>query len=163
MDQPGTIDEPQVGRPSAADVYADRFAPLVQLAYLLTLDGDEARDIVQECFAAAIGRWDAIEDHPAYLRRAVTNRSYNATRDRRRRADKADRHGRALAAAPAEPVEYLADAIAALPERERAIVVLRYYLDLQNAEVAAWLDIPVGSVGPTLGRALRRLGEDVDR
>lgn len=161
--QPRTMDAAPSVPPSAEAVYAEQFGPLVQLAYLLTFDGHEARDIVQECFAAAIPRWLEIDEHRAYLRRAVTNRSFNTNRDRSRRADKAARHHRESESAPVGSVEYLADAIAALPRKERSIVVLRYYLDLSSAEIAEWLAIPVGSVGPTQARALRRMEKDMEQ
>jgi RNA polymerase sigma factor (sigma-70 family) len=57
--------------------------------------------------------------------------------------------------------EYLADAIAALPPKQRAVIVLRFYLDLTTAEIAQTLEIRPGSVGPTLTRALRSLQEAI--
>ena len=105
-------------------------------------------------------RWDVIDDHEAYLRRAVTNRAYNATRNRGRRAEKARRVGLERTGDVPEP-EYLGDLIAALPARQRAVVVLRFHLDLSYDEIAASLGIRSGSVGPTLQRALRALDQEL--
>jgi RNA polymerase sigma factor (sigma-70 family) len=153
--------EPPVPRGHDARVAAayERLRPgLTRVAYLLTFDAHEAHDVVQECFLAALPRWDSIDDHDAYLRRAVTNRAYTATRDRGRRQAK-DRRHQAEWRGDVGEAEYLADAIAALPAKERAVVVLRYHLDCSTAEIADALDMRPGSVGPTLTRALRRLEE----
>lgn len=142
----------------------DRLRPtLVRVAYLLTSDVQEASDLVQDAFEAALPRWDRIDDHAAYLRRAVTNRAYNATRDRTRRADKAHRAGQDAARAGAPEHEYLGDLIAALPPPQRAVVVLRFHLDLPYDEIARCLGIRPGSVGPTLQRALRALDQELAR
>ncbi len=149
--------------PDSEDVAAayKRLRPsLTRVAYLLTFDGHEAHDVVQECFLAALPRWDAMDDPDVYLRRAVTNRAYKATRDRGRRPAKDRRHQAERRADVAE-AEYLADAIAALPPKERAVVVLRYHLDMSTVEVAEVLGMRPGSVGPTLTRALRRLEEAI--
>ena len=149
--------------PDDDDVAAtyERLRPgLTRVAYLLTFDAHDAHDVVQECFLAALPRWNAIDDHDAYLRRAVTNRAYTAIRDRSRRQEK-DRRHHAERRSGAGEAEYLADAIAALPPKERAVVVLRYHLDCSTAEIAAALEMRPGSVGPTLTRALRRLEEAI--
>lgn len=149
--------------PDREDVTAayKRLRPsLTQVAYLLTFDAHEAHDVVQDCFLSAMQSWDAIDNPDAYLRRSVANRAYKSTRDRSRRRAKDQRHQAEHLADVAE-AEYLADAIAALPPKERAVVVLRYHLDLSTAEVAEALGIRQGSVGPTLTRALRRLEEAI--
>lgn len=149
-----TTDPPTVDDLGSA--YARLRPGLVRLAYLLTFDAQEAHDVVQECFVAALARWEQIENPDGYLRRAVTNRAFKVTRDRGRRLDKDRRHAAQRRGEQGE-VEYLADVIAALPEKERAAVVLRYYADLPTREIAEAMGISPGSVGPTLTRALRRL------
>lgn len=143
--------------------YEEQFAGLVRLAYLVTLDEQEARDVVQECFIGAMARWAQIDQPLAYLRRSVANRSYRSTRDARRRRDKVERHAVLAAADARDEVDELADVIAGLPPRQRAMIVLRYHLDLTTDEIAEALDVPRGSVGPTLGRALQRLRLEVPR
>lgn len=135
---------------------------LVRVAYLLTSDVQEASDLVQDAFEAVLPRWDAIDDHAAYLRRAVTNRAYNATRNRSRRTDKAQRAAHQQRG-DAPDHEYLGDLIAALPPRQRAVVVLRFHLDLSYDEIAEHLGLRPGSVGPTLRRALDALDQELNR
>lgn len=143
--------------------YLEHFAGLVRLAYLVTLEEQEARDVVQECFIGAARRWDDIDEPLAYLRRSVANRSYRSIRDARRRRDKTERHAALAAVEVRDDVDELTDVIAGLPARQRAVVVLRFYLELSTDEIAAALDMPRGSVGPTLGRALQRLRVVVPR
>lgn len=151
---------PSTDRPTFDQAYEELSPRLVRVAYLLTSDVQEATDLVQDAFEAALPRWDAIDDHPAYLRRAVTNRAYNATRNRSRRTDKANRAA-AERRADVPDHEYLGDLIAALPPRQRAVVVLRFHLDLSYDEIAASLGLRPGSVGPTLQRALRALDQEL--
>lgn len=159
-------DPPTVAAPAAdldqevAATYERLRPSLTRVAYLLTFDAQDAHDVVQECFLAVLPRWSAIEGHEAYLRRAVTNRAYKTTRDRGRRQAKDRRHQAERRADVAE-AEYLADAIADLPPKQRAVVVLRFYLDLSTAEIAETLEMRSGSVGPTLTRALHRLQEAI--
>lgn len=145
------------------EAYAELFGPLVGLAHLIVLDGQEARDVVQDCFAGALARWDDLGEPAAYLRRSVANRSYRAVRDRRRRREKAERWAAGASEEGGSEPDVLVDAIVALPPKQRAVIVLRYYADLSTDDIADALDMPRGSVGPTLGRALARLQEEVER
>ncbi|HEX7133883.1 MAG TPA: sigma-70 family RNA polymerase sigma factor, partial [Iamia sp.] len=97
----------------------------------------------------------------AYLRRAVVNGA--AQHHRRRHRDQAvmQRHGPDDTTAAPED-EYLADAIAALPFRQQAVVVLRFWGGLSEREIAAAVGCRPGTVGPTLTRALRRLRAALD-
>lgn len=151
---------PSPARPSPAETpeaaYTRLRERLVEIAYLLTFDRAGAQDLVQDAFAAALPRWSSIDDPAAYLRRSVTHGAYRAARDGRRRADK---HRRAAAEQGdhADRIDLILDQIRDLPAKERAVVVLRFYLDLPISEIADQLDMRQGSVGPTLTRALRRL------
>lgn len=141
---------------SPDEAYARLRPRLTEVAYLLTFDRASAQDVVQDAFAAALPRWASIDDPAAYLRRSVTNGAYKVSRDRRRRIDK---HQRAAAgdSVHVDRIDLIIDQIQALPAKERAVVVLRFYLDLPIAEIADQLHMRQGSVGPTLTRALRRL------
>lgn len=138
------------------DAYGRLGPRLVETAYLLTFDRATAQDVVHDVFAAVLPRWSTIEDPDRYLRRAVTLGAYKASRDRRRRTEKHERAGIA-AGAHVDRIDLLADQVGRLPAKERAVVVLRFYLDLPIAEIAETLSMRPGSVGPTLTRALRRL------
>lgn len=139
-----------------SEAYYQLYSELVRVAYLLTSDTDDARDIVQDSFLAAHQTWATISNPAAYLRRSVSNRASNLRRDRTRRSANLLRYGRDAQREVAD-TEYLADLITKLPYRERGVVVLRFYLGLSTVEIAGALEMKPGSVGPTLTRALRRL------
>jgi len=139
--------------------FAERFAPLARLAYLLTGSSTAADELAQDACEQVFRRWTQI-DHPrAYARIAVINgaRSWGRRRTVRR-------------AAPVEPerhVELDADAIAVrdvlerLPERQREVLVLRYYADLKIDDIAAALGCRPGTVKSLIHRGLARLQEEL--
>lgn len=145
---------------------AARSAGLLRTAYFLT-GGDvhEAQDLLQTALIATARHWSRIvkRDQPdAYVRRALTRHQINRWRARARRPE-------TLVSAPPEHpsghdeqarVELrqgLLAALRALPPRQRAVVVLRYYEDRSEAEVAALLHISVGTVRSQGARALAKL------
>ena len=129
---------------------------LVRLSVLLVRDQATAEEVVQDAFVAMHGRWRWLRDHDkalAYLRQAVVNRSRSALRHRgvvARHA--AARVGRRRARAPTTPRwsrdrrGAVLDAMRALPDRQREVLALRYYLDLSEAEIADALGISRGAV-----------------
>lgn len=131
------------------------------LARLLTTR-DEAPDIVQESFIGLYKVWDRTDNPAGYLRRSIVNGAKNSYRER---ASHSSRSSALLAqlSSAAEPAEYLDDLIASLNPKQKAVVVLRFYLQLQDAEIADALNIRRGSVGPTLTRALRHLRKELPR
>lgn len=165
-----------VDRPSAADLalselYAAHARGLVRLAWLLLHDEQDAEEVVQDAFVAVHRRWGRLRDEgaaAAYLRRCVVNGARSALRRRGVR----ERYAASLAAAeraqqavrtPDDAViqretgdEVLA-ALVALPARQREVLVLRYYLDLDVAETAAALGISAGSVKTHAHRGLATL------
>ena len=129
---------------------------LARLCWLLTLDITDADDAVQETF----GRWwrdrHRLESHPnqrAWLRRVAVN----ICRDRARRRTTRDRHAHLLnppsevAEAPLEAD--LHRAIAALPLRQRQVIVLRYWSDLDLRSCADAMNVSLGSAKKHLARA----------
>jgi RNA polymerase sigma-70 factor (ECF subfamily) len=134
------------------ELYRRRHAHFVRVARAITLDPERAREAVQDGFADAIrGRRTFRGDAPleAWVWRAVVNAARKATR-------------RPLVerTAWAEPVAEttiaeLAPTIAALPERQRLVVFLRYYADLDYRSIAEILGVEVGTVGATLTAAHR--------
>ncbi|MCB9382272.1 MAG: SigE family RNA polymerase sigma factor [Acidimicrobiaceae bacterium] len=142
----------------------DRLPALQRVARLLVGGGDVADDLVAEAIARTLPRWRAgtVADPVAYLRRVVVNL---ARRRWRRRRLGIDRDRAALDWLPAGgdaeagviERERVLRALAALPARRRAVVVLRFYEDLGEAEIAAALGVSVGTVKSTLARALGQL------
>lgn len=153
-----------------ADLAATRGPALVGYAYLLTGDLDVARDLVQEALARAFGRprWGAdLTWVEAYVRRTILNvfldgyrreRLWSRSRHLFAVADDAgarDRDDR-LAARTADHVDVQA-ALAGLPPRERACVVLRFYDDLTVPALAERLGISEGAAKRYLSDGVRRL------
>jgi RNA polymerase sigma-70 factor (sigma-E family) len=156
----------------------DRFAaevsdPLLRTAHLMTGDATDAEDLVQETLLRVARRWDRVRsfDQPAgYARRVLVNLVlHDASRRARQRAelrpqdDDADAADESAARALRQ-VDDLAEfrwALALLPARQRAVLVLRYWADLPVAEVADILGCSEGTVTSTASRAAARLAESL--
>ncbi len=159
------IDQPRVDvGPSTGfdDFYAERWAHAFRLATLMTRDAEAGADIAQDVFAKMSRRWATIERPDAYLQRALTNASSNWRRNGRTAARK--RHLLAVRDdAEMPPLDGLGDAVARLPFRQRAVVVLRYYADLSEVDIARALDCKPGTVKSLSARALATLAKEVER
>jgi RNA polymerase sigma-70 factor (sigma-E family) len=145
-------------------LYAAHYAELVRLAVLLLRDQGLAEDVVQDSFVAVHRRWDRIDPDkmPAYLRQTVVNRSRSALRHRgvvaRHRPEPLPDGAPADAALiRSERRADVLDALAALPTRQREVLVLRHFLDLSEAEIAATLGISRGAVKSHASRAAATL------
>ncbi|MFJ6378538.1 SigE family RNA polymerase sigma factor [Kitasatospora sp. NPDC092039] len=144
---------------------ATRWRRLVRTAYLLTGDHHEAEDVVQATFAKVFRNWSRISrlDEPdAYIHRALVNN--NLSRHRRRRAkqllmpvlpDRATTAGGGHR--EVEERSVLLQALAGLPQRQRAVVVLRYWEDMSERQVAEVLGCSVGNVKSQASRGLAKL------
>lgn len=153
-----------VDRDAFATVFNAHHRAAVRLAYLLTSDANQAEDIAAEAFAKVYPRWAKgdVRDVGAYLRRAVANEANSKLRRRyveRREAGRRtgdDRGVRLIDDGSADRDEVW-QAIQRLPDRQRQAVVLRYYEDLPEAEMAEILGISVGTVKSQVSRGLARL------
>ena len=140
--------------------------PLLRTAYLIVGDLPEAEDLVQETLLKVAGRWPRVlrMEHPiAYARRILVNLALGgaARRGRRRReltGETLPDHGHVPGESDAiDAQDELMRALAALPPRQRTVLVLRYFLDLPEAEVAAAMKCSLGTVKSTASRGLARL------
>jgi RNA polymerase sigma-70 factor (sigma-E family) len=144
---------------------ADSTNGLLRTAYLIVGDLHDAEDLVQETLLKVARRWPSVSrmEHPAaYARRILVNLALRGRPKRsRRRAELGQAHpgDPAAHAAPPDGHDELYGALAALPPRQRAVLVLRYFLDLPEAEVAAALQCSRGTVKSTASRGLARLEE----
>lgn len=136
-----------------ADLYRARFDDSVRLARFLTGSWDEARDLVQDAFCGLHRNWRSVTNPEAYLRRSIVNGV--ASHHRRRGRDRA----RALPEVGVTELgaAELTDALAALPERQRAAIVLRFQFDLPDAAIADALGIRAGTVASLIHRGLAAL------
>jgi RNA polymerase sigma-70 factor (sigma-E family) len=142
---------------------ADNGNGLVRTAYLIVGDLQEAEDLVQETLLKVAKRWPRVSrmDHPAaYARRILVNLALRGSPKRSRRQGELSGTLPRDCAAPTTALDLddeLYAALAALPPRQRAVLVLRYFLDLPEAEVAAALQCSLGTVKSTAARGLARL------
>jgi RNA polymerase sigma-70 factor (sigma-E family) len=148
------------------ELYARHIARAVRLAYLMTGDRDASEDIAQDAFIRVFGRWRHLrrkESFEAYLHRAVIN----GVRSHRRRRGVEDRFlareaGFRIAVSnePEGPLDgRLRDVLLRLPPRQRAVVILRYYEDLSEDQVAALLGCSRGNVKSLASKGMARLRE----
>ena len=150
---------------AVTELYALRYRELVRLAALLVRDTPTAEEVVQDAFVAMHGGWARLRDAEkalAYLRQAVVNRSRSVLRHRTvvdKNLQKAPpdmpsaEHG-ALAALERSAV---VAALRELPGRQREAIVLRYYADLSEAEIAAAMKISRGAVKSHTARGMAAL------
>lgn len=146
--------------PSFAALYAEAYLPMVRLAHLITGSNAVAEDLVQDAFVRIHRRYGSLDNPGGYLRVAVVNacRSWQ-----RRRVLERARTPRASATHVDLEHRDLEDALSALSARQRAAVVLRFYEDLPEAEIARLLGCRPGTVKSLLSRALEQLREVVER
>lgn len=153
-----------------ASLYAAHWPALVRLAWLLVRDQGVAEDVVADALIGLHRRWDHLTDRDlalAYLRRSVVNASRSVLRHRTVESTYVAQHGRAItdATAPSAENEALHElgnarmlaALDRLPRRQREVLVLRYYLDLSEAQIAHALEIAPGSVKAHASRGLSAL------
>ncbi len=146
------------------DFVTARSRALLRTAYLLTGDQGDAEDAVQAMLGRVYQSWPKIRHQEAaesYCRRALV-REVSSWRRRRRvthvlTADLPEQPTQGTEASEAS--EDLKKALLELPMKQRAVVVLRYYADMSEAEVANALDISPGSVKQHTHRALAKLRE----
>ncbi len=146
---------------SFEEFYASARPWAFRLAGLLAQDPGVGEEVTQEVFLAMYRRWDTIDQPDAYLRRGIVNGCHNWHRRRALGRSKlqlliVEQHR------DSSDVE-LADAIAALPYRQRAVIVLRFYADLSEVEIAHTLGCRPGTVKSLCSRALARLSKEVPR
>ncbi|GEJ99620.1 SigE family RNA polymerase sigma factor [Streptomyces sp. NPDC003388] len=156
--------------PSFTSYVRARQPVLLRTARSLTANPSDAEDLLQTALAKTYVAWERIEDHRAldgYVRRALLNTRTSQWRKRRVDEFACDELPEPEPAPGAgDPAERQAlhdamwRAIARLPARQRAMVVLRYYEDLSEAQTAEVLGVSVGTVKSAVSRALGKLRED---
>lgn len=140
-----------------ADFYEREIERQTRRAVLMLGSREAAQDAVHDAFVAVYQRWSQLESPGPYLELVVLNRC----RDVGRRGQLARRHANQHASDVPATDAPLFDALATLPFNHRAAVVLRYYHQCTEAEIAALLGCRPGSVGPWIQRGLRRLAKEL--
>ncbi|MEU3895931.1 SigE family RNA polymerase sigma factor [Streptomyces sp. NPDC045251] len=156
--------------PSFSSYVKARQPVLLRTARSLTANPSDAEDLLQTALTKTYVAWERIEDHRAldgYVRRALVNTRTSQWRKRKVDEFACDELPEPEAVpAGDDPAERQAlhdamwRAIMKLPARQRAMVVLRYYEDLSEAQTADVLGVSVGTVKSAVSRALGKLRED---
>ena len=152
---------------SLEDLYAQHIAWAESLAFLVTRDPHLAEDLAQDAFVRVAGRLRHVrqpEAFRAYLRRSLLNgcRTYFRRADAERRALERTLAGRGREPSPVdERLENPSEALANLPARQRAAVVLRYYEDLSEEQTAELLRWSRRAVNALISRALETLRREI--
>ncbi|MDP2293033.1 MAG: sigma-70 family RNA polymerase sigma factor [Actinomycetota bacterium] len=137
--------------------YRRLYPSLVRLAYLLVDTPEHAEEAVQDSFTRAFSKWSRIDSPDAYMRTCVVN----ACRKVQRRRQLVRRTPQALPDQAVLDTDHIADVVRALRSPMREAVVLRYYLQLTDPEIADTLGMAVGTVKSTLHRARAHLEKEL--
>ncbi|MFD6420245.1 SigE family RNA polymerase sigma factor [Streptomyces sp. NPDC060194] len=157
--------------PSFAAYARARGPVLLRTARSLTANPWDAEDLLQTALTKTYLAWGRIEDHRAvdgYVRRALVNTRTSQWRKRKVDEFATDELPEPEVLPGPDPAEQQAlrdamwQAVLRLPDRQRAMVVLRYYEDLSEARTAELLGVSVGTVKSAVSRALRKLREDAE-
>ncbi|WP_326604702.1 SigE family RNA polymerase sigma factor [Streptomyces sp. NBC_01800] len=160
---------PYVPYPSFSSFVRARGPMLLRTARSLTANPSDAEDLLQTALTKTYVAWERIEDHRAldgYVRRALLNTRTSQWRKRKVDEFACDELPEQEASPAPDPAEQqsLHDAmwraVLKLPDRQRAMVVLRYYEDLSEAQTAEVLGVSIGTVKSAVSRALGKLRED---
>lgn len=150
---------------AVTQLYSDHYRPLVRLATLLVRDHATAEEVVQDSFVAMHGAWRRLRNPDkalSYLRQAVVNRARSVLRHRA----VVEKHApKALPDAPSAEHgalnelerEAVIGALRKLPTRQREAIVLRYYGDLSEAQIADAMGISRGAVKSHTSRGISAL------
>jgi RNA polymerase sigma-70 factor (sigma-E family) len=172
---PGALDRRGDAGPLITALYQAHGVGLIRLAVVMLGDRPAAEDVVQEAFCGLYRRWAHLADPGnalVYVRSSVLNGCRSVLRDRSRRhsrpgsqADGPDTVESAESTALiGEEHRTVLAALRRLPDRQREALVLRFYLELSEAEIAQSMGVSQGTVKSTVSRALaalgRLLGED---
>ena len=147
------------------ELYSRNYPALVRLAAMLVRDTPTAEEVVQDAFIAMHDAWDRLRDTDkalAYMRQAVVNRSRSVLRHRAVVEKNPQKPAPDMPSAEAGALTLLersavVAALRHLPERQREALVLRYYADLSEAEIAAAMHISRGAVKSHTSRGMTAL------
>ncbi len=162
-------EEPRAGR--LGDLYLRYADGAVRLAYLITGDRALSEDIAQDAFVRLAGRLAHLRDpgaFEAYLRRTVVNLARSHYRHRKveraylERTGPAERSAGTVRMPDVEDRDALWHALAELPVRQRTALVLRFYEDLTERQIADVMRCPVGTVKSLVSRGLAALRTRMD-
>lgn len=146
--------------PEFERLYLAEYSAMVGLARRLVDSAERAEELVQDAFAQVYSRWDRLDQPGGYLRATVVNGARSELRKRgvRRRVGLDD-------PPQSEPGDrdYLLDALDRLSAKRKTALVLRYYADLAELEIAETMGVRPGTVKSLLSRGLADLRKVIDK
>ena len=158
-------DDAEIGRSVTDDEFADfyrsEYPGAVRLAWLLSHDHSTADDVVQDAFMRLQGRFDSVEHRRPYLRTCIVNGCRDGARRNHRSAARLRLVGATETNSHVDHPLELVDAVSVLPYKQRAAVVLRYWADLHESDIASMLNVRPGTVRTLIARALEQLRKDL--
>ena len=169
--RPGAFLAAPVGRTewsaelAVIELYAMHYSALVRLAVMLVRDTPTAEEVVQDAFIAMHDAWERLRDTEralAYMRQSVVNRSRSVLRhrmvvERNQQKPPPDMPSAEHGALTLLERSAVIAALRGLPARQREAIVLRYYADLSEAEIAAAMRISRGAVKSHTSRGMAAL------
>ena len=176
MDESQLVERARRGDLSAYDELVQAHqAAAFRAAYLLTGNAADAQDAAQEAFIRAfdaLGRFDASRPFRPWLLRIATNAALNRLKASRRRQAMAERYGAKTLQNDHSPAieasviqrergRRVQQAVGLLKPGDRQLIVLRYFLELSEAELARTFDVAAGTIKSRLHRALARLRDTI--
>jgi RNA polymerase sigma-70 factor (sigma-E family) len=150
------------------DFVHSRGTALLRMAYMLTGNRADAEDLVQAALAKTYIAWGKIQDRAAldnYVRRAMVNTHISWWRRRKLDEYPTDELPDQVIsdhAGESDMAEVVRRALDRLPQRMRAAVMLRYFEDMTEPEIATALGISLGTVKSTVSRAVAKLRDDAE-
>jgi RNA polymerase sigma-70 factor (sigma-E family) len=152
-------------------IYSEHYRSLVRLAAFLVRDSSTAEEVVQDSFVAMHGAWRRLRDTDkalSYLRQSVVNRSRSVLRHRMVVDKNSPKPPPDMPSAEHGAIVQLersavVSALRSLPERQREALVLRYYGDLSEAQIASVMGISRGAVKSHTARAMAALRAVLER
>ncbi|MGO9778959.1 MAG: SigE family RNA polymerase sigma factor [Streptosporangiaceae bacterium] len=150
---------------AVTQLYTAHYHSLVRLAAMLVRDEPTAEEVVQECFVAMHDGWHRLRNQDkalSYLKQAVVNRGRSVLRHRSMVQRNAPKPSPDMPSAEQGAMSLLERsaviaALKALPDRQRQALVLRYYADLSEAQIAKTMGISQGAVKSHIARAMTTL------
>lgn len=156
-----TESDERLARESFRRAYEKHRPPLLRLSTLLLTDASQAEDVIQDVFVRAFSAIGALPDDQVgpYLRRCVVNAWKNEVRHRRTATLAAPKliNREFVLEDSVEDRDAILAAIQDLPPRQRACIVLRYYEDLSDREIARLLECRISTVKSQSSRAIAKL------
>ena len=163
----GVMERPGRGE-AVARLFDEHYRPLCRLAYVIVGDASVSEEIVMDALVRTFSGWGRLRDPGKahiYLRRAVINLCRSGIRRKQLERRALQRPAAAQTTESQADAHATRDVVVAavrdLPQRQRACVVLRYFEDLSDADIAEILDCSVGTVKSQLAKARSKLHESL--